>query len=40
MWNLKHNRNEHIYKIETDLRIEKRLMVAQEWRVGEGRAGS
>ena len=40
MWNLKHNTNEYIYKRETDLHIEKRLMVAQEWRAGGGRAGS
>ena len=32
MWNLKYDRNELIYEIETDILIENRLVVARgEW---------
>ena len=29
MWNLKYDKNQHIYEIETDLDIENRLVVAK-----------
>ena len=34
MWNLKSNANESIYKTETDLQTENKLMVTKGKRVG------
>ena len=34
MWNLKHDTNESVYKIETDSQTENRLVVAKEEGVG------